>query len=77
MQSSNSDIQHQDRVFVFRSMETLETYSLLNLQAWYRVAINIIAANIKQNRGRTQRGRNRRGNRVICDVDNPAVVRDY
>lgn len=37
MQSCNPDIQHQDRLFVFRPMKLLETYSLLNLQVWYRL----------------------------------------
>jgi hypothetical protein len=49
MQSSNPDIQHSDRVFIYKSIENLQTYSLSNLQAWYRMAKNIIMANKKRN----------------------------
>ena len=73
LQLSNPDIQSQDRIFVFRSMETLETYTLLNLQAWYRMAKNIIVANKKRNGGRKPRGRNSKGNREVHDADNPSI----
>jgi hypothetical protein len=77
MQNSNPDIQHQDRVYVYRSLETLETYSLLTLQAWNRMAKNIIAANKKGLGSAGQRGRTNRGGRGGgSDGANPRVARD-
>ena len=73
MQASNPDIQHYDRVFVFRSMETLESYSLSNLQAWHRMAKNIIVASIKRTGGRKPRGRNSKSAREAHDEDNPTL----
>jgi hypothetical protein len=73
MQLSNPNIQHYDRIFVFRSMETLDTYTLLNLQAWYRMAKNIIVANNKRNGVRKPRGKNSKSNREAHDADNPSV----
>ena len=48
MQDKNPDIPHAERVFVYRPMETLEAYSLINLQAWFRMAENIIQNNAKR-----------------------------
>ena len=54
MQRSNPDISYGDRVFVHRPIETLQAYSLLNLQAWHQMAKNIIQNNVKSNGRRTK-----------------------
>lgn len=60
MQASNPDILHHDQIFVYRPIETLESYSLSNLQAWYRMAKNIIASNRKRIMSTTRPGGIRR-----------------
>jgi hypothetical protein len=69
MQSSNPDIQPHDHVFIYKSIDKLQTYSLSNLQAWYRMAKNILAANKKRIGGAKKRISG------AYDPDNPPLGR--
>jgi hypothetical protein len=52
LQQSHPDISPGEYIFVHRPLETLEAYSLTNLQAWYRMAKNIVKNNVNRNRRR-------------------------
>jgi hypothetical protein len=57
LQQSNPNISCQERAFIHRPVDTLQNYSLVNLQAWHKMALNIIQASRKRETHRHKRRR--------------------
>ena len=72
LQESNPNISYQERAFVYRPIETLEAYSLANLQAWHKIALDVIRANKQREPKRHKRRRNPRGKKGVSDPDIPS-----
>jgi hypothetical protein len=48
MQQSNPEVNHTERDFIYRPLQDLEKYTIYNLKAWHKQAMNIIRVTKKR-----------------------------